>query len=791
MLRHNFLLFYRNCKRFKSTFFINLIGLSSGLACSLLIFIWVNDELQVDKFHENRGELYQILENVEQDGGTITRQSTSAAMAEALASEMPEVIYAVTTSTNRIEDYILSVEKNDIKTRGLFADSDFFKMLSFEVIQGDQNQVLNDKNSIVISEKLALQLFGSTDNAVGKMVEWQHLKQYQVTGVFRDISPRSSIQFDFVSTFESFKEDFPGIASWSNSGPSTFILLKENTDIDQFNDKIADYVKVKTNGESDHRTPFAAKFSDTYLYNQYENGVQAGGRIEYVKLFSLIALFILLIACINFMNLSTARASGRIKELGVKKAIGAQRSTLVLQYLGESTFMALVSLLVAMLLVTLLLPQFNEITEKQLTLDFDLTSILSLLGIVLITGLIAGSYPALYISGLNSIAVLKGGKLKSHIGEIWARKGLVVFQFALSVILIVSVWVVYQQIEFVQKQHLGYEKDNIVIFGREGQLREAGKLETFISEVKKIPGVIGASSIGHNMTGHMSGTWGLEWAGKDPENKTEFENVGVNYEMIELLNIQLKEGRTFSREFGADSSKIIFNQAAIDFMGLNDPIGKTIKLWGEDREIIGVTENFHFESFHEEIKPLFFRLTPYDGAWNIMVKIEAGQEQNALPLLQEFYTKFNPGFSFDYRFLDEAYQAQYVAEKRVSILSKYFAGLAILISCLGLFGLATYTAERRAKEIGIRKVLGSNEWKILTLLTGDFAKMVLIAVVLAIPVSYYLTKNWLDGFAFKIDLEWWFFIGAGVLTMIIALLTVSFQSIKAALMNPVNSLKSE
>ncbi|MEB2775057.1 ABC transporter permease [Algoriphagus sp. D3-2-R+10] len=790
MLRHNFLLFYRNCKRFKSTFIINLIGLSSGLACSLLIFLWVNDELQVDKFHEKKGELYQILENVEQGGETITRQSTSGPMAEAIAREMPEVIYAVTTSTNRIEDFILSLETNDIKARGLFADADFFKMFSFEVIQGDQNQVLNDKNSIVISETLAHQLFGSTDNVIGKMVEWQQLKQYQVTGVFRDISPRSSLQFDFVSTFESFKDDFPGMANWSNSGPSTFLLLQENTDIAQFNEKIADYVKVKTNGQSDHRAPFATKFSDTYLYNQYENGVQAGGRIEYVKLFSLIALFILFIACINFMNLSTARASGRIKELGVKKAIGAQRGTLVLQYLGESTLMALISLGVAILLVTLLLPQFNVITEKQLTLNFNLGFVLTLLSVVLVTGLIAGSYPALYISGLNSIAVLKGGKLNSHIGEVWARKGLVVFQFALSVILIVSVFVVYQQIEFVQKQHLGYEKENIVSFGREGLLSDVSKLETFISEVKKIPGVVGASNIGHNMAGHMSGTWGVEWTGKDPEDKTEFENVGVNYDVLELLNIQLEEGRTFSRDFGADSSKIIFNEAAIDFMGLTDPIGKKIKLWGDDREIIGVVKNFHFESFHEEVKPLFFRLSQ-NGAWNIMVKIEAGEEQNTLSLLQEFYGEFNPGFSLDYRFLDEAYQAQYVAEQRVSILSKYFAGLAILISCLGLFGLATYTAERRAKEIGIRKVLGSNEWKILTLLTRDFAKMVLISVVVAIPISYYLTKSWLDGFAFKIDLEWWFFIGAGALTMLIALLTVSFQSIKAALMNPVKSLKSE
>jgi ABC-type antimicrobial peptide transport system permease subunit len=788
MFRHNLLLTYRTFKRYKTSFLINLIGLSTGLACAFFIFLWVNDEMDVDKFHEKDRQLYQVMENVEQGGRIITRQSTSGPMAEAMVSEMPEVVNAVTTTTNRISSYVLSIENNDIKTRGLYASADFFKMFSFEIIQGNQNQVLTDKSSIVISETLARQLFGTSENVIGKIVEWQHAKQYQVSGVFRDISPQSSIQFDFVLSFEGFKDDYPGVASWGNTGPQTYLLLQEDTDIAQFNNKITDYVREKTNGQNDHRTPFATRYSDTYLYSQYENGVQAGGRIEYVKLFSIIALFILFIACINFMNLSTARASRRVKEVGIKKAVGAHRGTLIFQYLGESTLMALISMIVGLLLVIIFLPQFNDITEKQLVLRLDPSFLLSLLGIVIITGLVAGSYPALYLSGFNPTTVLKGSKLNNLMGQLWARKGLVVFQFTLSVILIVSVWVVYQQIRFVQTQHLGYERDNIILLGSEGDV--AKKMETFLSEVKAIPGVINASNIGHNMTGHVSGTWGVEWPGKDPKDRTEFENVGVNYGMIEMLNISMKEGRTFSRDFGADSAKIILNEAAIDFMGLTNPIGKTIKLWGEDREIIGVTKNFHFESFHEEVKPLFFRLTP-NGAWNIMIKIAAGREKETLAQLQGFYQEFNPGFPFDYKFLDQDYQALYAAEQRVATLSKYFAALTIVISCLGLFGLASFTAERRIKEIGIRKILGSGVMGIVYLLTGDFTKMVIAAIVIALPASYFITSKWLESFAFSIDLEWWFFAGSGVMALVIAWLTVAFQTIKAANINPSDCLRSE
>jgi putative ABC transport system permease protein len=784
MFRHNLLIAFRNFLRYKSSFIINLTGLSSGLACALLIYLWVNDELHVDKFHVNGDRLYQVRENVEQGGGVITRITTAGPTADALVSEMPEVEYAVTNTFDHIFHDVLSIGGNDIKAEGLYASADFFKLFSFQLIQGNRNQVLADKKSIVITEDLAKRLFGTTENIVGKSVEWQHKKQYQISGVMQDVPRFSSVKFDFILTFEAFKDDNEWVLNWFNTAPQTFVLLKEGTDIELFNKKIAQLVRTKTEGKANHRTPFISRYTDAYLYGEYENGKQSGGRIEYVRLFSIIALFIVLIACVNFMNLSTARAARRMKEVGIKKVVGARKSSLVVQYLSESILICFLSLFIAIALVALFLPQFNSIVGKNLTLDPDMNFTLGLLGIVFLTGIIAGSYPAFYLSKFTPATVLKG-KLRFG-SEVQARKVLVIFQFAMSIILIVSVWVVHKQIEFIQTENLGYSKDNIVIIGSEGIKDE--KKETFISEIQKIPGVISASNGGHDMTGHNGGTYGIEWPGKDPENRTEFENMAANYGLIETLGISMKEGRSFSKKF-ADSSSIIFNEAAIKFMGLTDPIGKEVKLWGRNMQIIGVTSNFHFESFHEQIKPAFFWINPH--ASKLMIKIEAGKEQEVISNLQEFCKQFNPGFPLDYRFLDADYQSLYEAESRVSILSKYFAGLAILICCLGLFGLAAFTTERRFKEIGIRKVLGSSEFGIVYLLSSEFTKVVLASIIIALPTSYLLTNYWLDGFAFKIQLEWWYFIGSGFFALFIAWLTVGAQALKAARANPVDSLKSE
>jgi putative ABC transport system permease protein len=786
MLKHNFLVIYRSFKRFKSTFFINLTGLSAGLACTLLIYLWVTDELKMDKFHANDAQLFQVLENRVQAHGTITSPTTSAPLSEVLKQEMPEVEYAI---SSRNIDATLSVKDIDFKTKGKYVGEPFFKMFSYDLQQGDKNQILKDKNGIVISEKLALKLFHTTENLIGKSVEFQHEKQFAISGIFKDVPENSSEQFDFALSFELYKDMRGDNANWYNTDPQTYVLLKPGTDVNAFNAKIIDYVKTKTNNDTKHRTIFVTPYSERYLYGRYDEGVRAGGRIEYVELFSIIAVFILGIACINFMNLSTAKAAGRLKEVGVKKAIGASRNALIFQYYLESIFMTMLSLIVAMLIVWLVLGQFNEITGKKLNLHLAPNVILAFLGIAIFTGLISGSYPALYLSGFNPVAVLKG-KLSTSIGEIMVRKGLVIFQFALSVILIVSVLVVYKQIEYVQSENLGYNKDNIIYFEREGKLNDERNADTFISEIKNLPGISNASTMGHDMTGHNSGTSGVEWPGKDPDNRTEFENMGVNYDMMQTLGLQMVEGRAFDKSFGADSSKIIFNETAVKFMGMKDPIGKTVKLWGEERQIIGVVKDFHYESLHEQLKPVFLRLSP-QGTYVFMAKISAGKEQEVIAGINALYSKLNPGFSFNYKFLDQEYRQQYISEQRVSVLSRYFAGLAVLISCLGLFGLAAFTAERRLKEIGIRKVLGSSVMSIVYLLSSDFTKSVAIGIMIALPVSYYMTSTWLDSFAFSISLEWWYFAAAGLLALIIAWLTVGSQAVKAANVNPLQCLKSE
>ena len=789
MLRHNFLLAFRNFQRHKSTFFINLVGLSSGLACALLIFLWVNDELGIDKFHEKDTHLFQLLEQGETLESVWVGEHTSGLLAETLAEEIPEVEYAVATRL-REEGITLSINDRYTQASALFASEDFFQAFSFDLTQGSRDRVLQDKNGIVISEALAMKLFNTTENIIGKTVNFQDDQPLRVAGIVADVPANSSLQFDFVLSFEKFKELEPNALDWNFNTTKVYVVLTETANPLAFERKIADFLQGKR--ENSTNTLLTRPFSDGYLYGNYENGQQIRGRIEYVRLFSIIAIFILLIACINFMNLATAKASRRAKEIGVKKAIGAKRKTLIFQYLSESMLMASAALLVAILLVLLFLPQFNEITGKQLDLPFDGVLIGAVLGIVAFTGLVAGSYPALYLSGLNPLTMMRGhtsGTSRNAAKRQWARKGLVVFQFALSVLLIVSVVVVYQQIDFVQTKNLGYEKDNTLYFDTEGRVSE--QLETFLAELRGVPGVVNAAGIGQSIVDGTNSFTIDNWKGK-PEGVDfpSFEMRPVTYGLLETLGIKMATGRTFTSAFGSEDAKIIFNRAAIDMMGLDDPIGEVISIGQTELEIIGVTENFHFRSLHEEVGPLFFVLRP---SWThqVVAKIDVGKERETIDRLQEFYQAYNPEYSLNYQFLDEDYQALYAAEQRVATLSKYFAGIAILVSCLGLFGLAAFTAERRTKEIGIRKILGASSFSIVRLLSGDFTKMVLVAIFIALPISYFVAQRWLQDFAFSIDLEWWYFAGAGGVALLIAWLSVGFQTIKAARVNPVECLKDE
>jgi putative ABC transport system permease protein len=789
MFKHHLLLIYRNFKKYKSSFFINLIGLSAGLSCVLLIYLWVTDEIQMDRFHAKT--IYQVMKNENIADGINTGEETPAVLAEAMAKELPQVALAVAVSpTYWLQHSKVSVNKNPaVKAAGRLAGPDFFKVFSYPLAAGSADKVLKEKNTVVVSESLAKKLFGTVD-VTGKEFTWSNAEfksdnHALISGVFKDIPANSSEQFDFLISLDALFTASPNFLKWGSNLPNTYIVLKKGTDVENFNARIKDFLTSK--GEK-VTTLFVRSFADSYLYNRFENGVVVGGRIEYVKLFSIIAVFILIIACINFMNLSTAKASRRLKEVGIKKVMGAQRGSLVLQYMAESMMLTIIAVFLSLLVAELLLPQFNNVVGKELKLHYSGALVVSLLAITVFTGLVSGSYPALYLSGLKPVTALKG-KLNLTSGALWTRQGLVVFQFTLSIILIVAVLVVYKQIEYIQTKSQGYQKDNVLYFETEGKFKQ--NVNFALDAIRQLPGVVNASGIDRELLGDLSSTNGeFGWEGRDPKEIIRFQRAHVNLGLFETLGIEMAAGRTFSSRFGSDTSKIIINEAGLKATRLKNPIGKIFRNKGKDYEIIGIAKDFHFESLHQPVKPMFFKFVP-ERTNRIMIKAEAGKVKEVIEGLQKLNATYNPGFILDLKFLDQDFQAQYVAENRVSALSRYFALLAVVISCLGLFGLATFTAERRLKEIGIRKVLGASGLNVIFTLSKDFTKPVLISILIALPIGYLLSKNWLNSFAYRIDLHLWFFMAAGFLALLISLVTVMYQAFRASRVSPVAAIKAE
>ncbi len=791
MLKHNLLLYLRNIRKHKSSFLINLVGLSTGLTCVLLVYLWVFNEVSIDKFHENEASLYQVRRNVPIGQGAIgTFTSNSSLMLKALQEEVPEVEMAVAIyefdGNARLE-----TETKKLSAFGHMASDDFFKVFSFPLISGDKNTVLSDVSSVVISSKLASRFFGPDVDPIGKTIALKEGEEeiddvFTITGVF-EIPKNSSKQFDFVLPYKTFlKYRNPDYINWFSNSSSIYTLLKPNVDIKAFNGKMANFIKKKN--ENVDEQVFFTKYSDNYLKGSYENGKQVGGRITYVILFSIVALFVLLIACINFMNLSTARASRRLKEVGIKKAVGASRKSLVFQFLTESLLLSFFSLISAYFIVLLILPWFNNLTGKELVFAIEGSVIFTIIGITLLTGLISGSYPALYLTKFSAVKVLKG-KIRTSFGELFIRKGLVIFQFSISLLLIVAVSVIYMQLDYIQSKNLGFNKDNVMIFERQDGL--ITNMEVFVEEAKQLPGVVNASFMQGGMTNFSNSSRGHTWPGQNEEDKEiTFRHAHVGPEFIETMGIELKEGRSYVKEKPDNDSKIILNETAVKLMGLKNPIGTIINMRGPNREIIGVVKDFNIQSLYQEIAPMAL-LCRTEWVSNLVVKIKAGEEKTTIAALTKLYNKFNPGLEFNFRFLDNQYQQLYLSEQRVATLSKYFAGMAILISCLGLFGLAAFSAERRKKEISIRKVLGQTASQVTIMLSSEFVKLVLISMVIALPIAYLLAKDWLSQFAYKIPLHAGYFIGAGLAALLVAMFTVGSQAINAANKNPVKALREE
>ncbi|MEO1010297.1 MAG: ABC transporter permease, partial [Bacteroidota bacterium] len=704
MLKHNVLLFFRNIKKNKIGFLINLIGLSTGLACTLLVYLWASNEMAMDKFHKNDARLFQVFRNVPSaEGSLVTHDSNSSLMLTALQQEFPEVERA--TAVFEMETHaMLESGKKKIRAMGHIASTDYFKMFSYPLILGNEDDALKDANTIAISSNLAHSFYGEGSDPIGKVIRLTHGEEemdaiFTVSAVF-EIPKNASEHFDFLLPYDKFLQlRDPKYINWGSNSSSIYAILKPGVDIDDFNKKIAGFIKTKS--ENNRATVFLSLFSDNYLKGRFENGKRAGGRSSYVFLFSLIAVFVLAIACINFMNLSTARATRRLKEVGIKKTAGASRMSLIFQFMTESLLLSFFSLICAVVLVMALLPWFNEVTGKVLEFVLEGPILIGILGISLFTGLVSGSYPALYLSKFSVVKVLKG-KVNTAFGELLVRKGLVVFQFAISILLIVAVGIIYKQLEFMQSKNLGYTKDNVLVIEREDGL--INNMEVFLEEARQIPGVLNASYMMGSMTNFDNSSRGHSWPGQTEESKQlTFWHSHVGPELIETMGIELAEGRSYINDSNNGESKIILNETAVKQMGLKNPIGTVINMRGPNREIIGIVKDFNMQSLYEEIRPMALLLK---NQWinTLVVKIKAGEEKTTIEGLNRLYTEFNPGLSFDFRFLDDQYQQLYISEQRVATLSQYFAGLAILISCLGLFGLAAFTAERRRKEISIRKV---------------------------------------------------------------------------------------
>lgn len=773
----------------KSFSALNITGLALGMACSLLILLWVQHEKGINAFHANRERLYVVYERQYHDGQIDAGFYTPGLLPEELKKKIPEIEYAAGNAWQNL--YTFQAGEKILKQNGTHSGKDFFNLFSFPLIIGDKSKVLDEILNIAISRKMAVDFFGSPENAIGQTLKLENRKDLKVTGVFENLPENTTFKFDYVLSWDLFLEDNGWAKEWGNNGPQTYFQIRKDADPKKVEAKLTKFLE----GLNTEMSPKfyielgMHRYDQMYLHSNFVNGKIVGGRIEYVRMFSIVAIFILLIACINFMNLTTARSVKRSKEIGIRKVAGAFRSLLVKQFMGEAIMITCISVIISILLVLLLLPAFNNITGKQMSIPFkDPVFWISFAALTLLTGLISGSYPAMILSGFQPIKVLKGS-MKFSTGAAWFRKGLVVFQFVLSIVLIIGTIVVSKQISYVQNVNLGYDRENLIYIPVEGTVAEKYKVikETALTQ----PGIQAVTRITQNPTEISNGTGGVQWEGKDPNAMHQFTQAAVGYDFIKSMKLKMADGRDFSPDFKSDSVGYIINESALKLIGYDQPVGKWLTFWEKKGTIIGVVKDFHFSSMHEPIRPLVIRLGEDIGYGNLLVRTAPGKTKQALASLEKIWKDVNPQFPFTYQFSDEEYQKLYKSEVIVGKLTNAFAFLAIFISCLGLLGLAMFTAEQRTKEMGIRKVLGASSGTLFNLLSKDFLILVLIAFVIAAPLSILATGSWLKNFAYRTPVSWWIFLVAGCLAIVIALLTVSVQAIKAAVANPVKSLRAE
>ncbi|CAL1519839.1 ABC transporter permease [Chitinophaga sp. MM2321] len=798
MFKNYFKIAFRNLVRHKLFTGLNIFGLAIGMASSILIFLWVQDELSYDKFNVHANNIYRLTTRL----SDINAAVVPIPMAVTMKAEIPVIKNATRLSTLHS---IVTIGNTKYDEKNIFyADTNFLQMFSYPLLEGNKATVLSRADGVVLTAKTAAKYFGNTQNAMGKVLHIDNDikgKDLVVTGVLKDIPHNSHLQFDLLLPISLYDKIINQTQAWGNFDVFTYFQLDDHFDatpaalksleqqINVVHDKF-DVTKTKS-------VYFLQPLTAIHLDGQLMLDVEGQGNGQYVRVFSLVAIFILLIACINFMNLSTALSSQRAKEVGMRKAAGAMRSQLIMQFINESLFLSFISMVIGIVVAFMLLPLFNDLAAKTIVFDlFNVKLMAILIGTAVLVGLIAGSYPALYLSSFSAVKVLKGVK-NLHGGKTFFRNGLVVMQFAISVILMVSTLVVYQQLQFIRHRDIGFNKDNLLYM----QLPQVGDLQHNNQAIKaslsQYPDVADYTTVSHLPTYLTTGTTNVNWSGKDPQQQIIFPQIWVDENFVKTFGMHMLAGRFFSKEFKGDENNFVVNETALKIMKMNPAtaVGQAVEHNGQTGQIIGVIKDFNFKPVQKSIEPLILK-NAVSGNMNgnagyMVIRTTGGNLEHTISELKKVSQQVYPDYPFSYGFINDDLTKLYKAEQQMGRLFNVFSVLSILVSCLGLFGLATFTTQKRIKEIGVRKVLGASEAGIVALLSKDFVKLVLLALVIAFPIAWLVMNKWLEGFAYRISISWWIFIFAGVIAILIAFLTVSYQSVKAAFANPVKSLRSE
>lgn len=782
MFKNYLLTAIRNIKRDLFYSGINILGLAIGMSCSILIMLWVYDEVSYDRFHEDSSLIYRIIARLPQTHIAVGPMP----LAKSLKEEYPEIQESVNLNFNN--DVELRVDEIILKDNiGLYTSSEFFKIFNIKIIKKQTDSLLSNTNEIILTQSLAQKIFGN-ENPIGKSITVNINKEYMVSAIVEDYPANSHFEFDFIVDIFSNDHLKASEDNWGTFMCFPYIKINNETNIDTLRKKVEYHFNKIYGEETKAGTIGLQSLEDIHLKSSHLQELYATlGDIKYVKIFTLVSIFILIIACINFMNLSTAKAAKRLTDVGIRKVVGARRGQLIAQYLGESLFIALIAMLFALLFVDFMLPVFNTISQKNITMEvFSFKEIIWLVFITIITGLISGSYTAIYLSGIKSTQILSKEPIRGKSGK-YFKQALVITQFTISIALIIISLIVKNQLHYIQNKNLGYKIENQLVIDLGGDFtKDFTSIKAKLLENPVVKNVTSSSSLPVNI---IQGTYGGDWPGKDPESTNLINTCEVDHEFINTLELELIEGRNFSPILNVDTGSYIINESALKLMNLEDPIGTEITVARKTAKIIGVIKDFHFTSMHSSIGPLV--ISRVESSDFLILKIDTKNIQSTIQDINKRISDNFPNYSFSYRTLTDQYNELYINEQRIGKMFNYFAILAILLSCLGLFGLSAYSAEQRTKEIGIRKALGGSISSIVFILEREFIKWVVISNVIAWPAAYYFAKNWLESFTYKIEISVYLFAIAMIVTFIVAVLTVLFQAYRAASKNPTESLRYE